>query len=128
MQTTESMHVVTRYILPTRAGGCDGWNYFNDCHAFSFEAREWAPVRVTGTAPGARSAPATVVHEGQGAMYVFGGYDGGRSLNDLFRFAAVAGSGGIGDLIRVSVQVGCEALSVWSVVRERLREYMEVAR
>ena len=67
-------------------GGCDGWNYFNDCHAFSFEAREWAPVRVTGTAPGARSAPATVVHEGQGAMYVFGGYDGARSLNDLFRF------------------------------------------
>jgi len=43
-------------------------------------------VRVTGTAPGARSAPATVIHEAQGAMYVFGGYDGARSLNDLFRF------------------------------------------
>ena len=41
---------------------------------------------MTGTAPGARSAPATVIHESQQMMYVFGGYDGGRSLNDLFRF------------------------------------------
>ena len=67
-------------------GGCDGWNYFNDLYSFSFPGREWAPVRVTGTAPGARSAPATVVHAEQGVMYVFGGYDGARSLNDLFRF------------------------------------------
>jgi len=67
-------------------GGCDGWNYFNDLYNFCFTAREWSPVRVTGTAPGARSAPATVVHDEQGAMYVFGGYDGARSLNDLFRF------------------------------------------
>ena len=27
-----------------------------------------------------------VVHEKAGAMYVFGGYDGARSLNDLYRF------------------------------------------
>jgi len=67
-------------------GGCDGWNYFNDCYRFSFTTSEWTAVRVTGTAPGARSAPATVVHEGHGMMYVFGGYDGARSLNDLFRF------------------------------------------
>lgn len=70
-------------------GGCDGWNYFSDLYRFSFDALEWTPVRVTGTAPGARSAPATVLHAGstgQTAMYVFGGYDGGRSLNDLFRF------------------------------------------
>ena len=46
---------------------------------------------MTGTAPGARSAPATVVHEaasadgGEASMFVFGGYDGGRSLNVLFR-------------------------------------------
>ena len=84
MQTTESMHVVTRYILPTRAGGCDGWNYFNDLFKFSFDVEQWAPVRVVGTAPGARSAPAAVIHEAQ--MFVFGGYDGGRSLNDLFVF------------------------------------------
>jgi hypothetical protein len=67
-------------------GGCDGWNYFNDLFKFSFGSEQWVPVRVTGTAPGARSAPATVIHEGQAMMYVFGGYDGGRSLNDLFRF------------------------------------------
>jgi len=67
-------------------GGCDGWNYFNDCYRFNFASSDWSAVRVTGTAPGARSAPATVVHEGQGMMYVFGGYDGARSLNDLFRF------------------------------------------
>jgi len=67
-------------------GGCDGWNYFNDCYRFAFKTSEWSAVRVTGTAPGARSAPATVVHEGQNMMYVFGGYDGARSLNDLFRF------------------------------------------
>lgn len=67
-------------------GGCDGWNYFNDLYKFAFETENWLPVRVTGTAPGARSAPATVVHESQSMMYVFGGYDGGRSLNDLFRF------------------------------------------
>ena len=92
-------------------GGCDGWNYFNDLYKFSFETEQCMhvrdsnsgvctralivprfavpraaglPVRVTGTAPGARSAPATVVHES--SMFVFGGYDGGRSLNDLFRF------------------------------------------
>ena len=64
-------------------GGCDGWNYFNDLYSFSFPGREWAPVRVTGTAPGARSAPATVVHAEQGVMYVFGGYDGARSLNGV---------------------------------------------
>ena len=57
----------------------------NDLYKF-FETENWLPVRVTGTAPGARSAPATVVHESQSMMYVFGGYDGGRSLNDLFRF------------------------------------------
>jgi N-acetylneuraminic acid mutarotase len=68
-------------------GGCDGWNYFNDLYKFTFDSLDWLPVRVTGTAPGARSAPATVVHEAQAMMYVFGGYDGGRSLNDLFRFS-----------------------------------------
>ena len=67
-------------------GGCDGWNYFNDLYKFAFESEQWLPVRVTGTAPGARSAPATVIHEETAMMYVFGGYDGGRSLNDLFRF------------------------------------------
>ena len=67
-------------------GGCDGWNYFNDLFKFGFDSEQWLPVRVTGTAPGARSAPATVIHESQAVMYVFGGYDGGRSLNDLFRF------------------------------------------
>jgi len=67
-------------------GGCDGWNYFNDAHNFTFARGAWDKVRVTGTAPGARSAPATVVHEPQAAMFVFGGYDGTRSLNDLFRF------------------------------------------
>jgi len=38
-------------------GGCDGWNYFNDTLAFDVHSAEWAPVRVAGTAPGARSAP-----------------------------------------------------------------------
>ena len=68
-------------------GGCDGWNYFNDLYRYRFDAEQWLAVRVTGTAPGARSAPATVVHEPQASMYVFGGYDGGRSLNDLFKFS-----------------------------------------
>ncbi|EOD19314.1 hypothetical protein EMIHUDRAFT_458743 [Emiliania huxleyi CCMP1516] len=66
-------------------GGCDGWNYFNDTLAFDVQSAEWAPVRVAGTAPGARSAPSTAVHEATNALYVFGGYDGARSLNDLFR-------------------------------------------
>jgi len=65
-------------------GGCDGWNYFNDCYLFDLSRFEWSEVRVTGTAPGARSAPATVVHPGRACMYVFGGYDGSRSLNDLY--------------------------------------------
>ena len=66
-------------------GGCDGWNYFNDLFKYAFGAEQWVPVRVTGSCPGARSAPATVVHAASAHMYVFGGYDGGRSLNDLFR-------------------------------------------
>eukprot|EP00964_Phaeocystis_antarctica_P135715 scaffold100054_cov66-Phaeocystis_antarctica.AAC.3 len=57
---------------------------------FSFPGREWAPVRVTGTAPGARSAPATVVHAEQGVMYVFGGYDGARSLNGVLHTSTPA--------------------------------------
>ena len=65
-------------------GGCDGWNYFNDLFKADIADEQWIPARVVGTAPGARSAPATVIYEG--FMYVFGGYDGGRSLNDLFRF------------------------------------------
>jgi len=68
-------------------GGCDGWNYFNDLFRYRFDSEQWLPVRVTGTAPGARSAPATVIHEEHQHMFVFGGYDGGRSLNDLFRFS-----------------------------------------
>lgn len=83
---TAVVHADTMLVF----GGCDGWNYFNDCYSFNFDSSAWAPVRVTGTAPGARSAPATVVHEQQGAMYVFGGYDGARSLNDLFRFDIAA--------------------------------------
>ena len=79
---TAVVHGASMFVF----GGCDGWNYFNDLYSFSFPDREWAPVRVTGTAPGARSAPATVVHAEHGLMYVFGGYDGARSLNDLFRF------------------------------------------
>jgi len=79
---TAVVHGASMFVF----GGCDGWNYFNDLYSFSFAGREWAPVRVTGTAPGARSAPATVVHAEQAVMYVFGGYDGARSLNDLFRF------------------------------------------
>ena len=67
-------------------GGCDGWNYYNDTFRYCFSSATWSAVRVLGTAPGARSAPATVMHEAQGAMYIFGGYDGSRSLNDLFRF------------------------------------------
>ena len=74
-------------------GGCDGWNYFNDLYKFSFESEQWLPVRVTGTAPGARSAPATVIHEAQAMMYVFGGYDGGVprrcSPSELFFGGAV---------------------------------------
>lgn len=76
---TAVVHGASMFVF----GGCDGWNYFNDLYSFSFPGREWAPVRVTGTAPGARSAPATVVHAEQGVMYVFGGYDGARSLNGV---------------------------------------------
>lgn len=68
-------------------GGCDGWHYFNDLFRYRFDSEQWTPVRVTGTMPGARSAPATVIHEEQQHMFVFGGYDGNRSLNDLFRFS-----------------------------------------
>ena len=25
-------------------GGCDGWNYFNDCFTFDLVSEEWAPV------------------------------------------------------------------------------------
>ena len=66
-------------------GGCNGWNYFNDCFVFDFGTEEWSPMRVSGAPPSARSAPARIIHEKEGAMYVFGGYDGTRSLNDLHR-------------------------------------------
>ena len=45
--------------------------------------REWTQLECTGEVPSQRSGHNAVMYNG--AMYVFGGYDGSKRLNDLFK-------------------------------------------
>lgn len=49
----------------------------------TLDTKEWAQLECTGEAPSQRSGHNAVMY--QGNMYVFGGYDGSKRLNDLFK-------------------------------------------
>ena len=66
-------------------GGHDGGVYRNDLLVFNLETRVWLlDLELTGGGPSPRDAHAAVVHDEW--MYVFGGYDSKRYLNDFHRF------------------------------------------
>ena len=75
------MHGELLYIF----GGHDGSQYRNDLLVFNLETRTWIlDLDVTGEGPSPRDAHAAVLHGEY--MYVFGGYDSKRYLNDFHRF------------------------------------------
>ena len=65
-------------------GGHDGAVYRNDLLVFNLETRTWIlDLDVTGEGPSPRDAHAAVLHGEY--MYVFGGYDSKRYLNDFHK-------------------------------------------
>jgi hypothetical protein len=74
--------------------------------------REWTQLECTGEVPSQRSGHNAVMHNG--AMYVFGGYDGSKRLNDLFKLDistshSQAGSG-------CGVKVAADVSLPWSAL------------
>lgn len=64
-------------------GGYDG-HYRNDLYKFSFRTNQWLEIRRDGLWPKSRyRTSATVLGQ---RMYLFGGHDGARQLNDFFFF------------------------------------------
>jgi N-acetylneuraminic acid mutarotase len=64
-----------------------GWSgvetqWYNDTHKFDFRTKEWQLVQPTTPAPPARTSHVAVCHKN--SMYIFGGYDGEKYLNDLW--------------------------------------------
>lgn len=64
-----------------------GWSgvetqWYNDTHKFNFRTKEWQLVQSTTPLPPARTSHVAVCHKD--SMYIFGGYDGEKYLNDLW--------------------------------------------
>eukprot|EP00434_Breviolum_minutum_P020958 symbB.v1.2.018488.t1/scaffold1477.1/size133841/2 len=60
-----------------------GRNFLNDLHFFDRQANRWSQLSPSGTAPAARGWHTSVWSDVADGMYVFGGWDGGKPLNDL---------------------------------------------
>ncbi len=76
--------------------------------------REWTQLECTGEVPSQRSGHNAVMYNG--AMYVFGGYDGSKRLNDLFKLDISTShslQGGCGNGVEVAADVSwlCSALT-----------------
>ena len=68
------------YVL----GGHDGTLYRNELLVFNLETRSWAhDLKIHGVGPTPRDAHIAVAYGD--SMYVFGGYDSKRYLNDFHR-------------------------------------------
>jgi len=79
------VHKHSMYIF----GGFDG-DYKSDFHEFNFRTFSWQPVESTGNPPRPRYRVTCVVHEDWDKMYLFGGHDGSRHLNDTYVFDFMA--------------------------------------
>jgi N-acetylneuraminic acid mutarotase len=67
-------------------GGYDG-HYKNDLYKYSFATNQWSEIRREGMWPKSRyRTSATVLGQ---RMYLFGGHDGARQLNDFYYFSFV---------------------------------------
>eukprot|EP00918_Siedleckia_nematoides_P096254 GHVU01211143.1.p1 GENE.GHVU01211143.1~~GHVU01211143.1.p1 ORF type:complete len:532 (+),score=90.99 GHVU01211143.1:322-1917(+) len=74
-------------------GGYDGHNRVDEFHCFDYDTRRWTSVPVnsdrspSAVGPPPRDRLLAVSHDLD--VYVFGGYDGTRRVNDLWRFSTV---------------------------------------
>ena len=58
-------------------------HYFNDLFYFDLDQKMWSGIETSGESPSPRTDHTAVMFDG--AMYVFGGYDGKARYNDLWR-------------------------------------------
>lgn len=58
-------------------------HYFNDLFYFDLDQKTWSGIQTQGEPPNPRTDHTVVLYDG--AMYVFGGYDGRARYNDLWR-------------------------------------------
>jgi len=132
------VHDVSLYIF----GGHDGGVYRNDLLVFNLETRAWLlDLDFTGGGPSPRDAHAAVVHDEW--MYVFGGYDSKRYLNDFHRlrfetcaWSSVTFGGGapsprapLTQIESLGYPVPCSGMRVRApMVRESMCQHREYAR
>merc|ERR1719161_1830926 len=65
--------------------GGDGRAYLNDLHALDLVQDAWHPVLTSGERPPQRANHCSVVETKRDLLYVFGGWDGTKRLNDLYQ-------------------------------------------
>mmetsp|Transcript_67271 Transcript_67271/g.194549 ORF Transcript_67271/g.194549 Transcript_67271/m.194549 type:complete len:622 (-) Transcript_67271:341-2206(-) len=85
-------------------GGYSGSQRLADMHAYDFETNAWSQIDANvGEVPSGRSSLVAQVY--QNNLYVFGGYNGSRVLNDFYKFRLkpidVPPSGLVGDFTRL---------------------------
>ncbi|CAB9505827.1 RCC1 and BTB domain-containing protein 2 [Seminavis robusta] len=75
-------------ILTLWFGGYGGGTgRLDDFWSFDFESRIWEEVQVESVEkPGCRENNGVVISDSSDSIYLFGGYDGGNWLNDLWKF------------------------------------------
>ena len=64
-------------------GGYDG-HYRNDLYKYNFRQNMWQEIPRDGTWPKSRYRTSATVLDNK--MYLFGGHDGARQLNDFYYF------------------------------------------
>jgi len=74
--------VVQDKLLVFRGG--DGRAYLNDLHALDLVQNHWHSVETTGEPPPERANHCSVVDGNKPLLYIFGGWDGSKRLNDLY--------------------------------------------
>lgn len=63
-----------------------GTGRLDDFYSFDFETRMWEEVQVlSDEKPGCRENNGVVISDSSDSIYLFGGYDGGNWLNDLWK-------------------------------------------
>jgi len=80
MHTADLVH---GQLLVFRGG--DGRAYLNDLHALDLAANFWHAVVTTGERPPQRANHCSVVEGQKSLLYIFGGWDGTKRLNDLYQ-------------------------------------------
>eukprot|EP00614_Pseudopedinella_elastica_P032607 CAMPEP_0172616726 /NCGR_PEP_ID=MMETSP1068-20121228/67006_1 /TAXON_ID=35684 /ORGANISM="Pseudopedinella elastica, Strain CCMP716" /LENGTH=165 /DNA_ID=CAMNT_0013422251 /DNA_START=26 /DNA_END=519 /DNA_ORIENTATION=- len=72
-----------RWVLVFRGG--DGRVYLNQLHALDVDSYHWRRLEASGPPPERRANHASATDPQGLALFIFGGWDGRRRLNDLHR-------------------------------------------